>query len=186
MKRLFDVGTSLVLSPVAAIVIAAAAMLIFLEDRHNPFFAQRRLGRHKVPFTLYKLRTMHVGTPSVTSHSLDRSSVTRLGRWIRALKVDELPQLLNVIAGQMSLVGPRPGLVDHHELTGARERHGVFAIRPGITGLSQIRSIDMSDPERLARSDAEYIRSRSFVRDMSIILATVTGSGSGDRVQAEK
>jgi lipopolysaccharide/colanic/teichoic acid biosynthesis glycosyltransferase len=173
-----------VISPFALLIVAAAAAVIFIEDRQNPFFAQERLGRHKKPFTLYKLRTMHVGTPNVTSHSVSRSSVTRPGRWIRRFKIDELPQLLNVIAGQMSLVGPRPGLVGHGELTEARERHGVFRVRPGITGLSQIREIDMSEPERLARSDAEYISSQGFFSDLSIVLATITGSGSGDRVQA--
>lgn len=184
MKRLFDASASIIAAPLAIIIIAIAAILIFLEDRHNPFFAQQRLGRNKVPFTLYKLRTMHVHTPSVTSHNLDRSSVTRTGMWIRRLKIDELPQLLNVILGQMSLVGPRPGLLTHDELIEAREREGVFTVRPGITGLSQIRDIDMSNPERLALSDAEYVRSRSFAKDLAIILATVTGSGSGDRVRA--
>jgi O-antigen biosynthesis protein WbqP len=183
MKRLFDIGASLTVSPLALLIVAAAAAVIFMDDGHNPFFAQKRLGRHKKVFTLYKLRTMHVGTPRVTSHNLNQSSVTRPGTWIRRFKIDELPQLLNVIAGQMSLVGPRPGLAGHDELTEARERHGVFAVRPGITGLSQIRDIDMSEPERLSLSDAEYISTRGFFRDVSIILETMVGSGSGDRVQ---
>ena len=157
-------------------------ILIGLFDTGSPIFHQQRLGRNQKPFTLIKLRTMRVGTASVASHLASADSITSFGHFLRRTKLDELPQLWNVLKGEMSLVGPRPGLFNQEELTEARQRHGVFAVRPGITGLSQINEIDMSTPELLAQTDAEMIRTTSIINYFKYIFLTVIGKGSGDRV----
>jgi O-antigen biosynthesis protein WbqP len=152
-------------------------------DTRSPLFMQERVGRHQRPFVLVKLRTMRVGTASVASHLASSSAITPLGALLRRTKLDELPQLWNVLLGDMSLVGPRPGLFNQHELTAARDAHGVFAARPGITGLAQVNGIDMSTPELLAQTDAQMLRELNIESYFKFILLTVTGKGFGDRVK---
>lgn len=123
---------------------------------------------------------MSPGTPSVTSHELTSSALTPLGGTLRRFKLDELPQLVNVIKGEMALVGPRPGLPTDDRLTKARREHGVFDILPGITGVAQIRGVDMSTPERLAEVDAEYLTSQTLSADLKLLFQTATGKGTGD------
>ena len=151
-------------------------------DTGAPLFRQIRVGRNQKPFTLIKFRTMKVEAKSVASHLADRSLVTSYGSFLRRTKLDELPQLWNVLKGEMSLVGPRPGLFNQEELTQAREYHDIFSVRPGITGLAQVNEIDMSTPELLAKTDREMIDKLSVGAYFKYILMTVTGSGSGDRV----
>lgn len=169
---------TLLLSP----ILLPTFIIIFLVVK-SPIFCQERLGRDKKPFLLFKLRTMKPGTRSVATHLASESSITPFGRVLRRTKLDELPQVWNVLKGEMSLVGPRPGLANQIELTAAREAHGVFAVRPGITGLAQVNEIDMSTPELLAKTDAEMIRTASFKTYFKYIFLTVIGSGSGDRVR---
>ena len=147
----------------------------------HPIFRQERLGSNKIPFVLFKFRTMAPKTPSLPSHLVSDHSITRLGGFLRWTKLDELPQLWNVVKGEMSLVGPRPGLPNQVELTVARERLGVFKVRPGITGLAQISGIDMSTPELLAQTDARMIAEMSVRNYFKYIFLTVLGKGSGDR-----
>ena len=156
--------------------------LVGLLDTGSPLFRQERVGRNKTPFILVKFRTMSVDTASVASHLASTASITRMGGFLRKTKLDELPQLWNVLKGEMSLVGPRPGLFNQEELTKARENEGVFDVRPGITGLAQVSDIDMSTPELLAKTDAKMIRELSLANYFKFILQTITGKGSGDRV----
>jgi lipopolysaccharide/colanic/teichoic acid biosynthesis glycosyltransferase len=158
-------------------------VLIGLFDTGSPVFRQVRVGRNKQPFTLVKFRTMKVNTASVASHLASSSSITKFGHFLRRTKLDELPQLWNVLKGEMSLVGPRPGLFNQEELTEVRDRYGVFAVRPGVTGLSQVNEIDMSTPELLAESDAQMIAEMSLSNYFKYIFLTVAGKGSGDRVK---
>jgi lipopolysaccharide/colanic/teichoic acid biosynthesis glycosyltransferase len=157
--------------------------IIGLFDTGSPIFIQERVGRNKKPFTLVKFRTMTVDTESVASHLASTASITSFGGFLRKSKLDELPQLWNVLKGEMSLVGPRPGLFNQKELTQAREVKNVFAVRPGITGLAQVNEIDMSTPELLAETDREMIDKLTIWYYFKYILMTVTGSGSGDRVK---
>ena len=152
-------------------------------DTGSPLFVQQRVGRHQKPFNLIKLRTMRVGTASVASHLASQSSITPYGRFLRKTKLDELPQLWNVLVGEMSLVGPRPGLENQTELTLERNARGVFDVRPGITGLSQVNEVDMSTPKKLAEMDAEMIETLCLRHYFKYLLQTVTGSGQGDRVR---
>lgn len=158
-------------------------LIIGFFDTGSPVFSQKRLGKDQKVFTLFKFRSMVVGTPSVATHLSNAECVTLFGGFLRKSKLDELPQLWNVLIGDMSFVGPRPGLVNHLELTEAREGCGVFKVRPGITGLSQIMKIDMSTPELLAFTDAEMIRSLSMAGYFKYILLTLTGKGGGDTVR---
>jgi O-antigen biosynthesis protein WbqP len=182
MIRFFDV-----LCSALGLIIGAPVLLILLmlawADTRSPLFRQRRVGRHQCEFTLLKFRTMSPETADLPTHLVARSAVTPLGRFLRRTKLDELPQLWNVLKGDMSLVGPRPGLPSQIELVRAREAAGVFAARPGITGLAQIRGIDMSTPELLATTDAEMLQAFTFRRYLMLIIVTVLGKGAGDRVK---
>ncbi|WP_462174955.1 sugar transferase [Pseudoalteromonas gelatinilytica] len=157
--------------------------LVGLFDTGSPLFRQERVGRNQKPFILVKFRTMKVDTASVASHLASASSITPFGSFLRRTKLDELPQLWNVLKGEMSLVGPRPGLFNQHELTLERNKLNVFDVRPGITGLAQVSEIDMSTPAKLAEVDKQMIDSLNIKLYFKLILMTVTGSGSGDRVK---
>lgn len=165
-------------SPILLIISA-----IGLFDTGSPIFRQERLGREKAPFTLIKFRTMRVNTESVASHLVAPAAITPFGKFLRKSKFDELPQLWNVLRGDMSLVGPRPNLSTQQDVIQARDALGVYAVRPGITGLAQIQNIDMSTPELLAETDAEMIAKMSLSQYFGYILQTVLGSGSGDAVK---
>ncbi|MCZ4294816.1 sugar transferase [Vibrio sinaloensis] len=151
-------------------------------DTGSPIFRQTRVGKNLQPFTLIKFRTMPVETKSVATHLVGASSVTKLGGFLRKTKLDELPQLINVVKGEMSLVGPRPCLFNQQELIDARQSKGVFDVRPGITGLAQVNEIDMSTPELLAEWDERMIGSMSIKAYFTYIIQTVSGKGAGDRV----
>jgi len=157
--------------------------LFGLFDTGSPFFFQERVGRRKEPFRLVKFRTMSKDTASVASHLANSSSITKLGGFLRRTKLDELPQLWNVLMGDMSLVGPRPNLFNQEELIKERDNLGVYSVRPGITGLAQIKNIDMSTPELLAQTDAKMISTMSVANYFKYIFLTVTGRGQGDRVR---
>lgn len=161
-------------------------LLIFLAGWITdgwPLFFQERVGRHQRPFTLVKFRTMRKGVASVASHLASADDVTAFGRFLRKTKLDELPQLWNVLKGEMSLVGPRPNLYSQHELIAKREKLGVYAVRPGITGLAQVSQVDMSTPELLANLDAQMIREMSVRNYFRFIFLTVAGRGAGDRIK---
>jgi len=157
--------------------------VIGLFDTGSPLFIQKRVGRGKKAFYLVKFRTMSIDTESVASHLASVASITKLGSFLRKTKLDELPQLWNVMLGDMSLVGPRPNLFNQDELIEARKSLGVYDVRPGITGLAQINDIDMSTPELLAETDARMIRELTVQKYFGFIFATVLGKGSGDRVR---
>ena len=157
--------------------------LIGLFDTGSPLFVQERVGRAKQPFKLVKFRTMSKDTASVASHLASSASITKFGSFLRRTKLDELPQLWNVLKGDMSLVGPRPNLFNQEELIHARKVLNVYGVRPGITGLAQIKGIDMSTPELLAKTDAEMISTISVANYFKYIFFTVVGKGQGDRVR---
>lgn len=151
-------------------------------DTGSPIFLQTRVGRNKTPFTLVKFRTMPVETKSVATHLVGASSVTKLGGFLRKTKLDELPQLYNVLKGEMSFVGPRPCLFNQQELINERESRGVLAVRPGVTGLAQINDIDMSTPKLLAEWDQRMLNTLTTKLYFQYIIQTVLGKGAGDRV----
>ena len=177
-----------ILFSLTGILIALPIFLVIyifgLIDNGSPFFFQSRVGKNKELFTLIKFRTMALDTASVGTHLVDASSITSLGQFLRKTKLDELPQLFNVLAGQMSLVGPRPCLPNQTELILERQKRGVFAICPGITGLAQVKGIDMSVPRKLAKYDQFLAHRLNPKLYLSLILVTLLGKGRGDRVRA--
>lgn len=181
MIRIFDFCFSLL-----GLLLGAPVLLVLtvigLFDTGSPIFRQVRVGRHMQPFTLVKFRTMTVDTVSVATHLASSASITRFGHFLRKSKLDELPQLWNVLKGDMSLVGPRPGLFNQAELTDERAKRGVFDVRPGITGLAQVSEIDMSTPAWLAETDQKMIENLTLADYFKYIFMTVAGKGAGDRV----
>jgi O-antigen biosynthesis protein WbqP len=179
MKRAFDISASALLLLICWPVLFLVLIAIRLHSPGPAIFSQIRVGKDGRLFTCYKLRTMHLGTANLPTHQVEASSVTALGGHLRQFKIDELPQLYNVLIGDMSLVGPRPCLPTQVDLVEARRRLGVFAVRPGITGLAQVKGVDMSDAWRLARIDALYVRTQSLMGDIQLIIATLRGRGVG-------
>lgn len=181
MIRLFDFVFSL-LGLLVGLPILLVLTVIGLFDTGSPIFRQVRVGRDQKPFTLVKFRTMRVDTASVATHLASSASITRFGHFLRKTKLDELPQLWNVLKGEMSLVGPRPGLFNQEKLTAERAKRGVYNVRPGITGLAQVSEIDMSTPVLLAETDQQMIQTLTLANYFKYIFMTVAGKGSGDRV----
>lgn len=157
--------------------------ILGLFDTGSPLFFQQRVGKNKRPFVLIKFRTMTVDTKDVASHLAPAASVTPLGKFLRKTKLDELPQLWNVLIGDMSLVGPRPCLFNQTELISAREALAVFNVRPGITGLAQVKNIDMSTPDLLAHTDCKMLESLNLSDYFKYIFITILGGGYGDAIK---
>lgn len=173
LARLTEASIATVGLVVLSPIILAAAIGVRATSPGPALLVQHRVGRNEAPFRCLKLRTMWKDTRAVPTHEASAGAVTPFGRFLRRTKLDELPQLWNVLRGEMSFVGPRPCLLTQEALISARRRRGVYALRPGITGLAQVRGVDMSDPERLAAIDAEYLARRSLLLDVKILLATL-------------
>ncbi len=154
-------------------------------DTGSPIFSQYRVGKHKRPFRLYKWRTMEKHTETIPSHTVSPDAITKWGAFLRKTKLDELLQLVNVLKGDMSLVGPRPNLPEQHALTDLREKYGIYGVRPGITGQSQIKQINMSTPDALVKNDAEMIASFNIRRYITILFKTVIRKVGGDATADE-
>ncbi len=172
LKRLVDVVISasslVVLSPVMFVI----ALAITAEDGRPVLFRQRRVGRGGELFEVLKFRSMPVATREMTSAQAGQAKVTRVGKIIRRTNLDELPQLINILRGQMSVVGPRPPLPSQRELCEIRQSNGAIDCKPGLTGLAQINAYDGMPELEKARWDGTYAARLSFVFDMSIILRT--------------
>ena len=182
MQRLFDFLFSL-FGLIFGFPVLLMIYLISFFDTGSPIFRQERVGLGQKPFMLTKFRTMRPETASVASHLADASAVTSFGAFLRRSKLDELPQLWNVLKGEMSLVGPRPCLFSQIELISERASRAVFSARPGITGLAQVNKIDMSTPKLLAETDALMIRELTMTTYFKYIFITVGGKGSGDAIK---
>lgn len=181
MTRLFDILFSFlglfILFPLIILI-----LFIGLFDTGFPLFCQKRIGINQNSFNLWKFRSMHVNTESVSTHLVQVSAITKWGSFLRRSKLDELPQLYNVLLGDMSFVGPRPNLFNQIDLIEERSKRGVYALRPGITGLAQIHKIDMSSPQLLAETDAKMIAQLNVLNYFKYIFLTLFGNGFGDRV----
>ena len=158
--------------------------IVGLFDTGSPLFIQSRLGQYQRPFKLIKFRTMQIGTAQVGSHLANSCDITPFGAFLRKTKLDELPQLLNVIKGDMSLVGPRPGLPTQEKLRQEREKRRVFDYKPGITGLAQVNEVDMSMPKKLSRYDSLMLKNLNICWYFQLIIQTTIGKGQGDRIRS--
>ena len=175
-KRVIDVGLALlgliILSPLFLIIILA----IKLDSVGPVLFKQRRVGKNKMVFKIYKFRTMKIDTPSnAPTHLLENPDffITKVGKFLRKTSLDELPQLINIVKGEMSIIGPRPALWNQYDLTIERDKYGANDVRPGLTGLAQISGRDELPIKKKARLDGEYIQKMSFLFDVKCFLGTI-------------
>jgi O-antigen biosynthesis protein WbqP len=146
---------------------------IGLFDNRSPLFIQKRVGYNLKSFSLIKFRTMPPGVRSAGTHLIKNVKFTLFGSFIRRTKIDEIPQLFNVLIGDMSLVGPRPCLFNQRKLIAMRKKRGVFKVRPGITGLAQISGINMKTPTLLAKTDQKMIKKMSVYNYFYYIFQTI-------------
>ena len=173
---------------VGILILSPLFLLLYVRgwlEFGDPLFRQQRIGKDKRPFTIYKFRTLKLDTPEIATHFLTNQDSTAYGIMLRRNKLDELPQLWNVLIGNMSFVGPRPCLSNQIELIIRREKLSVFRGRPGITGLAQINGIDMSDPETLARTDADMLNSLGLTNYFKYIFITLFGRRLGDTLESK-
>ncbi len=184
MIRAFDIIISLLGLLFGSPLLIILFIVGFL-DTGAPLFRQERICKEQKVFILIKFRTMSRDTISVASHLVNSSAITRYGCFLRRTKLDELPQLWNVLSGEMSLVGPRPCLSSQEELINERQKLGVFDVKPGLTGLAQVNKIDMSKPKQLAQTDAKMIESLNLISYFTYIILTLLGKGMGDRVRVK-
>lgn len=153
-------------------VLILMSAFIFLEDGLPIIYKQARLGIHKNEFTIYKLRTMKNEAPQIATHEVPNSYFLFFGKFIRKSKLDEFPQLYNILIGDLNFVGPRPGIASIKELIHEREKNNIYSLKPGITGMAQILGYDMSDPVELAKIDKIYMDNQSTKLNLIILLAT--------------
>jgi O-antigen biosynthesis protein WbqP len=170
--RICDLLLITLLAPVAVIVVLIAS-IPNLFSGHSIFFVQNRVGRYGQRFRLIKIRTMIPGVEVARTNLLNDAVITRSGRILRRLKVDELPQFINVLKGEMSLVGPRPGLVEDHELFNLRSKSGLLDVLPGVTGYAQVWGVDMSDVQKLVSFDQYLVKHMCLRMYLFCLLSTV-------------
>ena len=176
IKRIIDFILALVaivlLSPVLLVLVIA----IKVESRGPIFFKQKRVGIHKKHFMIYKFRTMRIDTPKdVPTHLLENPEqyITRVGRFLRKTSLDELPQLFNILKGDMAVVGPRPALWNQYDLIAERDKYHANDILPGLTGWAQINGRDELEIPVKAKLDGEYVQKMSFLFDLKCLFGTV-------------
>ena len=183
-KRFFDVVFSFLGLTILLIPIGIIALLVYIDDPGKVIFSQNRIGKGNRPFRLYKFRTMKLDTPKymATSQVVDPDQyITRVGKILRKLSLDEIPQLVNVLKGDMSLVGPRPLIPSEKPIHDMRDRFGVYTVRPGVTGLAQVNGRDTVLPADKVRYDVKYVEKFGIFTDIKILFATVPKvfAGSG-------
>ncbi len=175
-----DYLLALTLVPVFILILVLLSVLC-LKHNCSPLFLQRRIGKDSRPFVLFKFRSMSPNAPNVPTHQCPKDSLLPFGVFIRHYKIDELPQILNVLNGTMSFVGPRPHLPIQSELHELRSSYSILTVLPGITGLSQVSRIDMSNSQLLIATDSQQLsKSNDLLFYLRILWLTLVGSGSSD------
>ena len=174
LKRSFDLLTGALLIVALAPLFVACALAVRLSSQGPVFFASRRIGRNGVHFKMWKFRSMREGTPQLATHLVKNPSafLTPVGGFLRNTSLDELPQLWNVLRGEMSLVGPRPALFNQDDLIDLRRLSGVEGLRPGVTGWAQVKGRDALSSAQKAALDEYYLQNRSFLLDLRILMLT--------------
>lgn len=174
-KRLIDIVLSLLGLLVLAIPMLAIAIAIKIDDPGPAFFKQKRVGKGKKLFWLYKFRSMKVSTPNLPTHLLENPQqyISKVGAFIRKTSIDELPQLLNILKGDMSVIGPRPALYSQEDLIAERDQYRANDIRPGLTGWAQINGRDELEIPVKAKLDGEYVDKLSFGFDIKCFFGTI-------------
>ncbi|WP_365941410.1 sugar transferase [uncultured Clostridium sp.] len=185
LKRVFDFFMSLIAIIILSPVILIVALAVKFTSPGPMLFKQRRIGKDNVEFEIYKFRTMRIDTPNVPTHLLENPDqwITPVGKFLRKTSLDELPQLFNILKGEMSIVGPRPALYNQIDLRDMRTAVGVHKLIPGLTGWAQINGRDEIPLSLKVRLDKEYLDRKSFLFDIKIIFMTVLSVLKSDGVQ---
>lgn len=172
LNRLLALILILILSPIFIII----GVAIILEDGFPFYFTQKRIGINYTFFNIYKFRSMKKGTPNVATHLLNNpeSYLLKIGKFLRKTSLDELPNLINIIKGEMVFVGPRPALYNQYDLMILRVAKGVDKLKPGITGWAQINGRDEISIEKKVQLEQEYLHKKTFLHDLEIIIKTFT------------
>lgn len=188
MKRLFDFLMSLIAIIILSPVILIVALAVKFTSPGPILFKQRRIGKDNFEFEIYKFRTMRIDTPNVPTHLLENPKqwITPVGKFLRKTSLDELPQLFNILKGEMSVVGPRPALYNQLDLKEMRTEVGVHKLVPGLTGWAQINGRDEIPLSLKVNLDKEYLDRMSFLFDIKIIFMTVLSVLNSDGVQEGK
>ncbi len=195
IKRITDIVLSLLAVFLLIIPGIVIAIFIKIDSKGSIFFKQRRIGKNKKYFIIYKFRTMRSDTPTnIPTHLLENPDfyITRVGKILRRTSLDELPQIINILKGDMSIVGPRPALWNQEDLILERDKYGANNIRPGLTGLAQINGRDELEISEKAKLDGEYVKNMSFSSDLKIFVSTIfkvlkhEGIMEGNAVNKEK
>lgn len=175
MKRFFDFTVSLLMLIILSPLFLIISLIILIDAGRPVIFKQYRVGKDNKLFYIYKFRTMKRGTRNASTEELTESGecITRSGRILRALSIDELPQLFNILNGSMSFVGPRPLIPEEKEIRQLRKEYNVYSVRPGMTGLAQVNGRDSLGAEEKALFDKEYVEKQSFILDIKILIKTV-------------
>lgn len=181
MKRVFDIFFSLLAIIILAIPMAVIAIIIMATDGRPVVFRQERVGLGNKTFKIRKFRSMKVGTKNVATKHLANSDdcITPIGKVLRKTSLDELPQLINILEGTMSFVGPRPLIPQEEHIRKMREEKNVYSVRPGVTGLAQVNGRDMITDEQKVEWDAEYVQNHNMLMDIKILFKTVAVVFSG-------
>ena len=185
VKRFLDIILSSAALVVLAIPMMIFAVIIKLEDKGPALFKQKRVGIHKKFFSMYKFRSMKMSTPhDVPTHLLENPEqyILKCGQWMRKYSIDELPQIINILKGDMSIVGPRPALWNQDDLIAEREKYGANDIKPGLTGWAQINGRDELEISEKAKFDGEYVERESFLFDCMCLFRTVIKVSSHEGV----
>jgi O-antigen biosynthesis protein WbqP len=173
LKRTLDIIFSLLFLIIVSPIILILAIAIKIDSKGPAIFKQKRIGKDNRIFYIYKLRSMRIDTPNVATDKLDSSKyITRVGKYLRKTSLDELPQLFNILKGDMSFVGPRPALYNQYELIEMRTQKGIHKVRPGLTGLAQISGRDELSNEEKVYYDEQYVKQMSIILDLKIIIKT--------------
>lgn len=175
MKRGFDILSSLVAIVLFSPILLVLAVIVKCTSRGPILFKQRRIGKDNKEFMIYKFRTMRIDTPNVATHLLKNPEqyITPIGKFMRKTSLDELPQLFNILKGEMSVVGPRPALYNQYDLIEMRTKANVHTVRPGLTGLAQVSGRDELENEQKVYFDQQYVQKQSFFFDLKLIFLTV-------------
>lgn len=175
MKRLLDLTISIVLVFLLFFPCLIICILIVLDSRGGIFYTTSRVGKNKKIFKMYKFRTMQINTPIINSNDLKEPDryITKIGKILRRFSIDEVPQIMNILLGDMSLVGPRPALYNQYDLIEKRELSRIFSIKPGLTGLAQINGRDNLNTDEKVKYDNDYKTNQSTILDIKIIIKTI-------------
>jgi len=176
LKRLFDIFVSIILGLILILPFLFLILIIKIENEGSVFYISKRLGKNRKVFNMYKFRTMQINTPEIHSNDLKNANsyITKVGKILRKYSLDELPQIINILKGEMTLVGPRPALQNQDKLILLREKKNIFSLVPGITGLAQINGRDNLTDEKKIEYETIYMQKKSFLLDLTILLKTIS------------